>query len=43
MYSESIGRLDRPKSKQHSPCLIMKMSVNGGPMIIGLASWLIKA
>jgi hypothetical protein len=42
MHTGSIGCLYRPKRKQHAPCLIMKMSVNGASSMFRLASWLIK-
>jgi len=43
MHKQCIGRLYRLKEKQHAPCPIMKMSVNGASTIFGLAEWLIKA
>jgi hypothetical protein len=39
MHTESIGRLYGPKSKQHSHCLIKKMSVNGASTIFGPGSY----
>jgi hypothetical protein len=39
MDTENIGSLSGPTKKQHAPCSIMKMRVNGAWMIFGLASW----
>jgi hypothetical protein len=50
MHTESIGRLYRPKRKQHALCPIMKMSVNGVSTILSpcimvdqSAMWLLMA
>jgi hypothetical protein len=43
MHAEIIGRLYRPKRKQHDLCLIMNMRINGATTIFDLAKCFIKA
>jgi len=41
IHKWGIGCIDKQKREWHTPCPILKMSVSGASMIIGLASWLI--